>query len=262
MNENDLLVQDEGAVRIITLNRPERLNSFTKPLLEKLGDAFQKAKTDSSCRALILTGAGSKAFSCGADIHTFLAEKGQALGVDWARLGQTVFAMLDDLGKPTIAAINGLAYGGAFELALACTFRIASEDARFSFPEINLGFLPGWGGTQRATRILGQDTALELILTGAAIDASQALALGIVSRVVPANDLMRAAGEMAGSIAAKPPLAVRFALEAILRGQDMALNEGLRLESGLAAMAVLSEDAREGITAFLEKRKPPVFKGC
>lgn len=261
MHENDLLLHKENGVWIIYLNRPEHLNSFTKPLLEKLGGCFKDAKKDPACRAVIITGKGPKAFSSGADVHTFLAERTRALGTDWALFGQNVFAQLDDLGKPSIAAVNGLAFGGAFELALACTFRVAAENARFCFPEINLGFLPGWGGTQRATRLLGPTTALELILTGEIITAEKALALGVVSRVLAADDLLNAAKELAARVTDKPPLAVRFALEAVLRGQNMPLNEGLRLEAGLAAMAVLSPDAQEGITAFLEKRKPS-FKGC
>lgn len=261
MEMNDLLIDKKEDTWILTMNRPDHLNSFTKPLLEKLAACFKEAKKDPACRAVIITGAGSKAFSSGADIHTFLTEKASALGTDWAMFGQMVFALLDDLGKPSIAAVNGLAYGGAFELALACTFRVAAQNARFCFPEINLGFLPGWGGTQRATRVIGPTAALELILTGRIINAEKALALGIVSSVAADDHLLNTAKELAAKITNKPPLAVRFALEAVMRGQNMPLNEGLRLEAGLAAMAVLSEDAQEGITAFLEKRKPS-FKGC
>lgn len=261
MNEAEILLDKDQGIWTITLNRPSHMNSFNKTALQSLAEYLRLAKESTDCSVVVITGQGPKAFSSGADVHTFLEEKKQALGIDWSKLGQNVFAMLDEIGKPSIAAINGIAFGGAFELALACTFRIASEEARFSFPEINLGFIPGWGGTQRATRLLGPAVALELILTGSVIDASRALALGIVSQVVPGDRLMETAREFALKMVGKPPLAIRFALEAVHAGLDVPLKEGLKLEGGLAAMAVLSEDGQEGIKAFFEKRKP-VFRGC
>lgn len=261
MNEPEMLLDKNQGVWTITINRPSHMNSFNKSALQRLEEYLRLAKESTDCSVVVITGQGPKAFSSGADVHTFLEEKKRALGVDWSKFGQQVFGMLDEIGKPSIAAVNGIAFGGAFELALACTFRIASEDARFCFPEINLGFIPGWGGTQRATRLLGPAAALELILSGSVIDASRALSLGIVSQVVPGDQLMEAVRGFALKMVGKPPLAVRFALEAVLAGQTLPLREGLKLEAGLAAMAVLSEDGQEGIKAFFEKRKP-VFRGC
>ncbi len=245
----------------ITLNRPEALNSFTKQSLDRLVEILKGLKDDDDCRGLIIRGAGDKAFSAGADVNTFIEEVAKPMGGrEWSRYGQVAFNVLDRLGKPSVAAINGLAIGGGFELALACTFRIASQKARFGFSEIALGFLPGWGGTPRITRLIGKSRAAEMVLTGDLIGAENALGLGIVSRVVPPEELLPAAEALLARVIRHSPIAVRVALEALHYAQYQPLEEALVLESNLGGLACDSDDAKEGLKAFLEKRKP-VFKG-
>lgn len=260
MSEKAILSEVTENIGYMTINRPEKFNTFTKEVLMEIEKLLSRWREDMECRAVIITGAGDKAFSSGADVHAFLKEREKVMGIEWSRCGQRVFAMFDELGKPSIAALNGLTLGGGLELALACTFRFASSEARLGFPEVTLGFAPGWGGTQRAARLIGKTRALELILTGEIIDAERALALGIVNRVVPRDGLMKACEEMAQKIAKNAPLAIRFAMEAVNEGLNIPLQSGLTLESILAPMSCLTEDAKEGITAFFEKRKPD-FKG-
>ena len=260
MNEKALLFEIRDKVGYITMNRPEKLNSLTKETLMDMEVLLSRLREDSECKSVIITGAGDKAFTSGADLDTFLKGREKVMGIEWSRYGQRLFAMFDELGKPTIAALNGLTLGGGLEIALACTFRFACPEARLGFPEITLGFIPGWGGTQRMPRLIGKARALELILTGEIIDAEKALSFGLVNRVVPRHELMKACEEMAQKIAKNAPLAIRFAMEAVNEGLNMPLKEGLILESTLAPMSCLTEDAEEGITAFLEKRKPD-FKG-
>lgn len=260
MSEKALLSEVRDNIGYITINRPENFNSFTKEALTEMEGLLSRWREDTECRAVIITGAGDKAFSSGADIDAFLKEREKVMGVEWSRCGQRVFAMCDELGKPSIAALNGLTIGGGLELALACTFRLACREARFGFPEITLGFMPGWGGTQRAARLIGKTRALELILTGEIIDSEQALALGLVNRVVPREELMKACEEMAQKIIKNAPLAIRFAMQAVNEGLNTTLKSGFILESTLAPLSCLTEDAEEGITAFRGKRKP-VFKG-
>jgi len=218
-------------------------------------------KDTDNCRAIIITGAGDKAFSAGADVNTFIEEVAKPLGGrEWSRYGQVAFNIFDRLGKPSIAAINGLTIGGGFELALACTFRIASQKAKFGFSEISLGFLPGWGGTSRITKLIGKSKAAEIVLTGEFIDAEEAFRIGIVNKVVAPEELIPASEALAHKIIRNSPIAVKIALEAIHYAQYQPLEEALILESNLGGLACDSEDAKEGLKAFLEKRKPD-FKG-
>ena len=260
MSNNAILFEIRDKIGYITINRPEKLNSLTKETLMDMEVLLSSLREDPECKSVIITGAGDKAFTSGADLDTFLKGREKAMGIEWSRSGQRLFAMFDELGKPTIAALNGLTLGGGLEIALACTFRFACPEARLGFPEITLGFIPGWGGTQRLPRLIGKANALELILTGDIIDAEKALGFGLVNRIVPRHELMKTCEEIAQKIAKNAPLAIRFAMEAVNEGLNMPLKEGLILESTLAPMSCLTEDAEEGINAFLEKRKPD-FKG-
>ncbi|MBN1106486.1 MAG: enoyl-CoA hydratase/isomerase family protein [Deltaproteobacteria bacterium] len=261
MGEPAILYEARNGLGYITLNRPEALNSFTKPSLDLLADILTRCKDDETCRAVIITGAGEKAFSAGADLNTFLQEVAKPIGgKEWSRYGQRAFAVLDLLGKPSVAALNGLTIGGGLELSLACTFRIASEKARLGFSEITLGFLPGWGGTSRMTKLIGKTRAAELVLTGDLISAEEALRLGVVSKVVPPQELIPASEALLSRIIKHSPIAVSVALEAVHYAQYQPLEEAMILESNLGGLACDSEDAKEGLRAFLEKRKPN-FKG-
>ena len=257
--QNLLLEQPEPGVYLLTVNRPQALNALNAATLNELGDAAARVGTDSGARVLLITGAGDKAFVAGADIAAM-----QALTVDEARTfsatGMQVMRALEALPVPVIALVNGYALGGGCELAMACDWIIASERAVFGQPEVSLGIPPGFGGTQRLLRLVGRARALELVSTGRQIKAAEALAIGLVAEVVPA-DLLAARGlEVARLIAAKAPLAVRYAKQAVQRGQDMTLAAGCALESGLFAQAFASADQREGMRAFLDKR-PPAFTG-
>jgi enoyl-CoA hydratase len=261
MPESNILYELRNSIGYITLNRPDSLNSFTKPSLDQLVNILGQCRDDDNCRALIITGAGDKAFSAGADINTFIEEVAKPLGGrEWSRYGQVAFNVLENLGKPTIAANNGLTIGGGFELSLACTFRIASQKARFGFGEIALGFLPGWGGSARLTKLIGRAKAAELILTGDLISAEEALNMGILNKVVMPEELISASEALLARIIRHSPIAVKIALEAIHYSQYEPLEEALILESNLGGLACDSEDAKEGLKAFLEKRKPN-FKG-
>ena len=261
MTSDQILYERKDGIGYVTFNRPEYLNSFKRETVDLLTTMLLECKEDPGCRALIFTGSGDKAFSAGADVATFLEEKKRALGGrEWSRHGQGALRLLDTLGKPSIAAINGLAIGGGLEIALACTFRIASGKARFGFPEVGLGFLPGWGGTQRAARLIGKARAMELVLCGDYIDAERAYALGLVNSVVPPEELIGACEQLAGRIIRHSPIAVKVCMEAVHYGVYLPLEEGLVLESNLGGLACDSEDAKEGLTAFLEKRKP-LFTG-
>ncbi|OPY74352.1 MAG: putative enoyl-CoA hydratase echA8 [Syntrophorhabdus sp. PtaU1.Bin058] len=261
MDNRTVLYEVKDRVGYITLNRPDHHNSINKDILDQFSTILSACKHDDNCRILIITGAGEKAFCAGADINMFTEVIHDALGGrDWSRYGQTIFSMLDNLGKPSIAAINGMALGGGFELALACTFRIASQKARFGFSEISLGFIPGWGGIVRMTRILGKTKTAELVLTGRHIDAGEALDLGVVNSVVSPEELLPASEALALKIMNNSPVAVRLALEALHYAEDLSFDEALMVESNIAGLACNSEDAKEGIKAFIEKRYPQ-FKG-
>ncbi len=244
----------DGGLATITIDRPDKLNALNAEVLSELEAAFERARTDDAVRGVLLTGAGEKSFVAGADIGQFQTLDART-GHAFARRGQDVFGRIEALPKPVVAAVNGYALGGGCELAMACHLRIASESARFGQPEVNLGIIPGYGGTQRLPRLVGRGIATELILTGEQIDAARAYEIGLVNRVVPAGELMGAAREMLRTITARGPEAVRLSLEA-LRMSDLPLAQGLAHEAALFGQAAATEDAREGAAAFLERREP------
>jgi enoyl-CoA hydratase len=254
-----VLAEVSERILTITVNRPDKMNALNGEVMKGLASALDEARRNPDVGALVLTGAGEKAFVAGADIGE-LAALGAVDGRDFARKGQAIFDHLENLGKPVIAAVNGFALGGGCELAMACTIRIASKSARFGQPEVNLGIIPGYGGTQRLARLVGEGRAMELCLTGEMIGAEEAWRIGLVNRVVEPAELMGAARELAGKILSKGPLAIRFAMEAIHRGLSLPLAEGLALEANLFGLSASTEDRAEGVAAFLEKRKP-AFRG-
>lgn len=249
-----LLVEDRGPVRVLKLNRPEVRNALDDALRAAVVAQVRAAEADPSVRAIVLTGQGPKAFSAGADIRALLARTPQAMLALFS--DDRIDFVLERCVKPVVAAINGYAFGGGFEVALACTARIASENASMGLPEVNLGIFPALGGTQRLPRLIGVGRALEMILSARILSAKEALEFGIVSSVVPPEDVLDAAVGLAGTIASKGPAAVRLAKDAILTGFGMTLMEGLRYENRLAAVVMGTKDKTEGLSAFLEKRKP------
>jgi enoyl-CoA hydratase len=256
--ENIVYEKNEGIARI-TFNRPKVLNALNRRTIEELRAALLEARDDVAVRVLILTGAGEKAFVAGADISE-LAQQTPVNGQEFSLFGQGVFHLLETMGKPSICAINGFALGGGCELALACSIRIASKSARLGQPEVKLGILPGYGGSQRLARLCGKGLAHESCLTGEMISAEEALRIGLVNHVYEAAELLPAAEALAKKIIANAPLAVKYAMEAIERGFEMPQEEGLFLEATLFGLACATEDMREGTSAFLEKRAPQ-FKG-
>lgn len=254
-----LLVDRDGAVSIITINRPKVLNALNGPTLDELSQVIDEAGRDESVRALILTGAGDRAFVAGADINE-LAVQTPIGGREHARRGQALFDRIERLGKPVVAAVNGFALGGGCELAMACTMRIAADTAKLGQPEINLGLLPGYAGSQRLPRLVGRGRALELLLLGHQISAEEAWRIGLVNRVVPATELMTEAKKTAQALASKAPVAVRYILDAVASGLEMPFGEAQDYEATLFGLLSTSEDMREGTQAFLEKRKAE-FKG-
>lgn len=256
MDYQFILYEKSEGLATITINRPEVRNALTQALMKELGDAINQAEADNEVKVLILTGAGDRAFVAGADIGEVGARDTLTeLGLN-SRVRREVYLRLEHLFKPSIAAINGYALGGGCELALACTLRIAADSARFGQPEINLGIIPGLGGTQRLTRLVGKGNAMELILTGDLIDAQEALRIGLVNKVVPAAQLMEEARALGQKLASKPPLALKAAKDAVDYGADMGLAAALEFENRLFAILSGSADAKEGVSAFLEKRKP------
>jgi enoyl-CoA hydratase len=259
MAYENLLFETKDQIAHITFNRPKVLNALNRKTVEELGDALNHAREDSSVRALILTGAGEKSFVAGADINE-LAQRTPVDGKDFSLFGQEVFRRLETMGKPSIAAINGFALGGGCELALSCTMRIASKNARLGQPEVKLGIIPGYGGSQRLARLCGKGIAHELILSGEMISADEALRIGLVNRVVEQTELIPTAESIAKKIVANAPLAVKFAMEAVEHGMEMPQEDGLFLEATLFGLCCATEDMREGTRAFIEKR-PAQFKG-
>ena len=256
---DNLLIDRDAAVAIVTINRPKVLNALNAPTLDDLRRAMLDLKQDESVRVIIITGAGDKSFVAGADINE-LAVQTPASARNHALTGQHVFDLVENLGKPVIAAINGFALGGGCELAMACSLRVAAETAKLGQPEINLGTLPGYGGTQRLSRLVGKGKAMELILTGSPISAAEAERIGLVNRVVPASELMTEARKVASTLAAQAPLAMRYIINAINHGLEMPFAQGCAYEATLFGLAAATDDMREGTRAFLEKRKP-AFQG-
>ena len=255
----NLLLDRDGAVAIVTINRPKVLNALNTPTMVEITTLMRELATDDTVRAIILTGAGEKSFVAGADINE-LAVQTPVGGRDHAQSGQRVLDVIENLGKPVIAAINGFAFGGGCELAMACTLRIAADTAKLGQPEINLGLIPGYAGTQRLTRLVGRGVAMEILLTGDAISAAEAHRIGLVNRVVPAAELMTEAKKLAQQLASKAPVAARFIIDAVNRGADLPLAHAQVYETTLFGLVSTTEDMREGTRAFLEKRKPE-FKG-
>jgi enoyl-CoA hydratase len=259
MAYENLLYEKRDGIAFITFNRPKVLNALNRKTVEELREALLDARDDNSVRALILTGAGEKSFVAGADIGE-LSQRTPVDGKDFSLFGQSVFHLLETIGKPSICAINGFALGGGCELALCCSIRIASKTAKLGQPEVKLGILPGYGGSQRLTRLCGKGVAHELCLTGEMITAEEAQRTGLVNRIYEPAELLPAAEAMAKKIIANGPIAVKYTMEAIERGVEMPLEEGLFLEATLFGLLCASDDMREGTKAFLEKR-PAQFKG-
>jgi len=255
----NLLYEKRDGIGHVTVNRPEKLNALNRKTMDELHDCFQEIERDDEVRAVILTGAGEKAFVGGADINE-LAVQTPVEGKELSMRGQKILDLIEHLGKPVIAAVNGYALGGGCELALACTIRIASENARLGQPEVNLGLIPGYAGTQRLPRLVGRGRALEMVLSGEPVSAAEAYRIGLVNQVVSAQDLIAAAEKLAHKILANAPLAVKFALEAVNHGLEMTQAEGQFLEANLFGLCCTTADMKEGTRAFLEKR-PARFMG-
>jgi enoyl-CoA hydratase/carnithine racemase len=252
---DNVLYEKRGGIAYVTLNRPKVLNALNTPTWKDLRTAFEDARDDAAVRGVIFTGAGDKAFIAGADIgelahlSAFDAERS-------SRFGQEVLDLIENLGKPVVAAVNGFALGGGCETAMACTIRIAVDSARFGQPEVKLGLVPGGGGTQRLPRLVGKGRALQLILSGEMISAQEAYRIGLVNEIVPAADLITRAETILKKIGANAPIAVKFALEATNKGMETSQGEGLLLEASYFGLCAATEDKKEGTSAFLEKRAP------
>ena len=255
----NVLYEKKSPIAYVTLNRPKVLNALNQQTWEELRTIFEDARDDAAVRAVIVTGAGDKAFAAGADI----SELAQATAVDAEKsssYGQDVLNLVENLGKPVIAAVNGFALGGGCETAMACTIRVASENATFGVPEVTLGLIPGCGGTQRLPRLVGKGRALQLILSGRMINAEEAYRIGLVNEVVPAAQLITRSEAILKPILSNAPLSVKFALDAVNKGVETSLSEGLSLEASYFGLCAGTEDKKEGTQAFLEKRKA-VFQG-
>jgi enoyl-CoA hydratase len=246
---------DAGGIALVTVNRPEKLNALSAAVIADLRQAFEQIASDREIRAAILTGAGERAFVAGADIQELAALSGLQ-AQEFARRGQEVFRMLETSHKPSVAAINGFALGGGLELAMACTVRFAAENARMGQPEVKLGIIPGYGGTQRLPRLVGRGRALEMLLAGDPVTAAEAYRIGLVNAVVPQAELLNHSRAWLGKALANAPAALGLVMEAVDVGLNAGLEEGLRFEAAAFAVSAATEDAREGTKAFLEKRKP------
>lgn len=259
MTTSPIILDQRDSIAIVRMNRPEKLNALSSEMIESLNDVFNQLETQPSLRAIILTGTGDRAFCAGTDISE-LAELTKDAAARVSKRGQALCNQIENFPVPVIAAINGVAVGGGCELALATHIRVASDSARFGLPETKLGVIPGYGGTQRLSRELGQSLALEIMLAGRTLSAEEAFHHGLVNRLTKSSQLLPAAESIAGEISKLAPLAIRACLRAITRGLEMPLDQGLALETELFASLFDTEDMREGTRAFLEKR-PPAFKG-
>ena len=256
---DNIKTENRDGILVVTIDRPKVLNALNAQTMEEIDSVFKSARKDDAVKAVIVTGSGEKAFVAGADI-TELAQKTPITGKETSERGQEILSGIERFPKPVIAAINGFALGGGCELALACHIRIASDRAQIGLPEVTLGIIPGYGGTQRMARLLGKGKALELICTGDRIGAEEAERIGLVNKVVPADQLMSEAETMARKIMTRGPLAIRAAIEAVMSGSEMPFEEGQFLEATLFGLLCASEDTKEGMAAFIEKRKAD-FKG-
>ena len=256
---DNVLYEKRDGIAYVTINRPKVLNALNTPTWKDIRTAFEDARDDASIRGVILTGAGTKAFVAGADIGE-LAHAAAFEAEHSSRFGQEVLDVIENLGKPVVAAVNGFALGGGCETAMACTIRIAADSAKFGQPEVTLGLVPGGGGTQRLPRLVGKGRALQLILSGEMISAQEAFRIGLVNEVVPAAELITRAEAILKKIAANAPIAVKFALEATNKGLETSQAEGLLLEASYFGLCAATEDKKEGTSAFLEKRAPQ-FRG-
>ncbi len=252
-------VKKEGRIARVFINRPKKLNALNIQTVKELLEVFEGLREDESIGVVILSGAGDRAFAAGADISE-LIKLDVLAGYDFSVRGQRLCSLIENLGKPVIAAINGFALGGGCELAMACTLRIAVSEAKIGQPEINLGTIPGYGGTQRLARLVPRGVAMELVLTGRVLNADEALKIGLVNKVVPREEFDSAVNEMAELLLSKPSFALRACMEAVNHGSEVPIEDGLRLEATLFAHTCGTEDMKEGTKAFLEKRKPE-FKG-
>jgi enoyl-CoA hydratase/carnithine racemase len=255
LNLANVLYETKGAIAYVTVNRPKVLNALNTPTWSDLRRAFEQVRSDVTIRGAILTGAGAKAFIAGADISE-LAQVTAFEAEQSSRFGQEVLDLIENLGKPMIAAVNGFALGGGCETAMACTLRLAVDTAKFGQPEVALGLIPGGGGTQRLPRLVGKGRALHLILSGDMISAQEAYRIGLVNEIVPAADLIARAEAILMKIAANAPIAIKFALEAANKGMETSQGEGLLLEASYFGLCAATEDKKEGTSAFLEKRAP------
>jgi enoyl-CoA hydratase/carnithine racemase len=259
MSYENVLLEKKNPIAYVTVNRPKVLNALNMATMEELRAAFTDIQSDASIRVAILTGAGEKAFVAGADIGE-LAKQDPVSGKEFAHRGQAVLDLIENLGKPVIACINGFALGGGCELALACTMRLASDNAKLGQPEVKLGIIPGYGGTQRLSRLVGKGLAMQMVLAGETITAQEAHRIGLVNEVTAAAELIPRAEAIAAKIIANAPLAVQYAMEAVNKGMEMPLAEGLFLEASLFGVCCATDDKKEGTAAFLEKR-PARFQG-
>src|SRR5437660_10463253 len=253
MTFSNILFEKKNAIAYVTVNRPKVLNALNMATMEELRAAFHEIKNDVSVRVVIFTGTGEKAFIAGADIAE-LAKHDAVKGKENTHRGQSVLNLIENLGKPVIACINGFALGGGCEIAMACTMRLASENAKLGQPEVKLGIIPGYGGSQRLPRLVGKGLAMQLLLTGEMITAQEAHRIGLVNEVVSANQLIGRAEAIAQSIIKNAPLAIQYCLEAVNHGMELTQPEGLYLEASLFAVSCATEDKKEGTSAFLEKR--------
>jgi enoyl-CoA hydratase len=254
MEYKNVLLKKTAAAALITINRPDKLNALNSQTIAELSHLFSALETDNEVRCIILTGSGEKAFVAGADISE-LNKLRAVEGKKFAEDGQHLFNMIENFSKPVIAAVNGFALGGGCELAMACHIRYASENAKFGQPEVNLGIIPGFGGTQRLTKLINSGRALELILTGDSINADEAYRLGLVNKILPQNGLLEACYQLAEKIAQKPSVAVKLAIQSVLASGEMTRAQGLKMEAALFGLCCSSDDFKEGTSAFLEKRK-------
>jgi enoyl-CoA hydratase/carnithine racemase len=259
MTFENILFSKKNSIAYVTVNRPKVLNALNMATMEDLRAAFHDIKSDKTVRVVILTGAGEKAFIAGADIGE-LSKQDAITAKEYTHRGQSVLNLIENLGKPVIACINGFALGGGCEIALACTMRLASETAKLGQPEVKLGIIPGYGGSQRLPRLVGKGIAMQMLLTGEMVSAQEAYRIGLVNEVTAPADLIPRAEAIAQKMVANAPLAVQYTMEAVNKGMEMNLSEGLYLEAALFGLCCATEDKKEGTTAFLDKR-PAQFKG-